>query len=111
MLVYGDCAVIPDPTAPQLADIALASARTASAFGIDPRVAMLSYSTGSSGSGSDVEKVVEAKLSGVPMAEADQEEGETAEVVDLVAALKASVAAAKKKREAAAEASKKKAAG
>ena len=60
VLVYGDCAVNPDPTAPQLADIALASARTASAFGVDPRVAMLSYSTGSSGSGSDVEKVAEA---------------------------------------------------
>jgi len=60
VLVYGDCAVNPDPTAHQLADIAIASARTASAFGVDPRVAMLSYSTGSSGSGSDVQKVVEA---------------------------------------------------
>ena len=60
VLVYGDCAVNPDPTASQLADIAIASARTASAFGVDPRVAMLSYSTGSSGSGSDVQKVVEA---------------------------------------------------
>ena len=60
VLVYGDCAVNPDPTAPQLADIAVESARTAAAFGIEPRVAMLSYSTGRSGSGSDVEKVAEA---------------------------------------------------
>ncbi len=60
VLVYGDCAVNPDPTAPQLADIAIASAATAKAFGVEPRVAMLSYSTGSSGSGTDVEKVTEA---------------------------------------------------
>jgi phosphate acetyltransferase len=60
VLVYGDCAVNPDPTAPQLADIAIASATTAAAFGVEPRVAMLSYSTGSSGSGTDVEKVTEA---------------------------------------------------
>ncbi|QJU56104.1 phosphate acetyltransferase [Herbiconiux sp. SALV-R1] len=60
VLVYGDCAVVPDPTAAQLADIAVSSAATATQFGIDPRVAMLSYSTGSSGSGADVEKVREA---------------------------------------------------
>ncbi len=57
VLVYGDCAVIPDPTSAQLADIAISSAATASAFGIEPRVAMLSYSTGDSGSGAEVEKV------------------------------------------------------
>jgi len=57
VLVYGDCAVNPDPTAPQLAEIAISSAQTAAQFGVDPRVAMLSYSTGSSGSGADVEKV------------------------------------------------------
>ncbi len=57
VLVYGDCAVIPEPTTEQLADIALSSADTARQFGIDPRVAMLSYSTGTSGSGADVEKV------------------------------------------------------
>ncbi|GAA1938553.1 phosphate acetyltransferase [Microbacterium aoyamense] len=57
VLVYGDCAVIPDPTMEQLADIAISSAATAAQFGIDPRVAMLSYSTGESGSGADVEKV------------------------------------------------------
>jgi len=60
VLVYGDCAVIPDPKAPQLADIAISSAATAQQFGIDPRVAMLSYSTGESGSGEDVDKVREA---------------------------------------------------
>ena len=57
VLAYGDCAVVPDPTAEQLADIAISSARTADQFGIDPRVAMLSYSTGESGSGADVDKV------------------------------------------------------
>jgi phosphate acetyltransferase len=60
VLVYGDCAVNPDPDAAQLADIALSSAETAAAFGLEPRVAMLSYSTGSSGSGADVEKVAAA---------------------------------------------------
>jgi phosphate acetyltransferase len=60
VLVYGDCAVNPDPDAGQLADIALSSAQTAAAFGIEPRVAMLSYSTGSSGAGADVEKVAAA---------------------------------------------------
>ena len=58
VLVYGDCAINPDPSAEELADIAIASAATAAAFGVEPRVAMLSYSTGSSGSGSDVEKVL-----------------------------------------------------
>ncbi len=57
VLVYGDCAVIPDPSVEQLADIAISSAETASQFGVEPRVAMLSYSTGSSGSGADVDKV------------------------------------------------------
>ncbi len=57
VLVYGDCAVIPDPTAEQLADIAISSAGTAAQFGIEPRIAMLSYSTGDSGAGADVEKV------------------------------------------------------
>jgi phosphate acetyltransferase len=60
VLVYGDCAVNPDPDAEQLADIALSSAGTAARFGIDPRVAMLSYSTGTSGAGADVTKVAQA---------------------------------------------------
>jgi phosphate acetyltransferase len=57
VLVYGDCAVNPQPTAEELADIAISSAETAAQFGIEPRVAMLSYSTGTSGSGEDVERV------------------------------------------------------
>ncbi|GJF19894.1 phosphate acetyltransferase [Streptomyces sp. HO565] len=60
VLVYGDCAVNPDPNAEQLADIATQSASTAAQFGVDPRIAMLSYSTGTSGSGADVDKVREA---------------------------------------------------
>ncbi|WP_327266939.1 phosphate acetyltransferase [Streptomyces sp. NBC_01232] len=60
VLVYGDCAVNPDPNAEQLADIAVQSATTAAAFGVEPRIAMLSYSTGTSGSGADVDKVRKA---------------------------------------------------
>ncbi len=60
VLVYGDCAVNPNPNAEQLADIAISSAETAKMFGIEPRMAMLSYSTGSSGKGTDVEKVRDA---------------------------------------------------
>ena len=60
VLVYGDCAINPDPDAGQLADIAISSSETARMFGIEPRVAMLSYSTGTSGKGADVEKVAEA---------------------------------------------------
>ena len=60
VLVFGDCAVNPNPTSQQLAEIAVASADTAKVFGIDPRVAMLSYSTGTSGKGADVDVVVEA---------------------------------------------------
>ncbi len=57
VLVYADCAINPDPTAQELAEIAKQSADSARAFGIDPKVAMISYSTGASGSGDDVEKV------------------------------------------------------
>ncbi len=60
VLVYADCAVNPDPDAKSLAEIAVSSAQTAKTFGIEPRVAMLSYSTGQSGKGKDVEKVREA---------------------------------------------------
>ena len=60
ILAFGDCAVVPNPTARQLAEIALSSAETAQIFGIDPKVALLSYSTGGSGSGQDVDKVIEA---------------------------------------------------
>jgi phosphate acetyltransferase len=60
VFVYGDCAVNPDPSAEQLADIAIQSADSAATFGIEPRVAMISYSTGSSGTGADVDKVRQA---------------------------------------------------
>jgi phosphate acetyltransferase len=60
VLVYGDCAIVPEPTSEQLADIAISSAATAAAFGIEPRVAMLSYSTGESGAGPQVDRVREA---------------------------------------------------
>ncbi len=60
VLVYGDCAVNPNPDADELADIAISAAATAAAFGIEPRIAMLSYSSGSSGKGEDVERVREA---------------------------------------------------
>ena len=60
VLVYGDCAINPDPDASQLADIAVSSADTAARFGVSPRIAMLSYSTGASGHGADVDKVIEA---------------------------------------------------
>jgi phosphate acetyltransferase len=60
VLVYGDCAIIPDPNAGQLAEIAISSAKTAQTFGVEPIVAMLSYSTGESGKGADVEKVRQA---------------------------------------------------
>ncbi len=60
VLVYGDCAVNPNPNASQLAEIALSSAHTAKIFGVDPVVAMLSYSTGESGKGEDVDNVREA---------------------------------------------------
>lgn len=58
--IYGDCAINPDPNAQELAEIAIQSADTAIAFGIEPKVAMISYSTGNSGQGADVEKVKEA---------------------------------------------------
>jgi phosphate acetyltransferase len=60
VLVYGDCAINPGPDPQQLADIAISSAATAAAFGLEPRIALLSYSTGSSGHGADVDKVVAA---------------------------------------------------
>jgi phosphate acetyltransferase len=60
VLAFGDCAVNPNPTAEELAHIAISSAHTASVFGITPKVAMLSYSTGASGKGAEVDKVIEA---------------------------------------------------
>ena len=60
VVIYGDCAINPQPDAEDLADIAIQSAASARAFGIEPRVAMISFSTGTSGTGSDVDKVAEA---------------------------------------------------
>ena len=60
VLVFGDCAVVPDPTVEQLADIAISSAVTATKFGVNPKIALLSYSTGESGSGANVDKVCAA---------------------------------------------------
>jgi phosphate acetyltransferase len=71
VLVYGDCAVNPDPTAEQLAEIALSSARTAETFGVEPVVALLSYSTGESGKGEEVEKVRAAARIAAERAAAD----------------------------------------
>jgi phosphate acetyltransferase len=62
VLVYGDCAINPNPNAEQLAEIAISSADTAQTFGIEPRIAMLSYSSGESGVGEEVEKVRQATL-------------------------------------------------
>ena len=60
VMVFSDCAIVQDPNAQQLSEIALCTANSAQAFGIDPNIAMLSYSTGDSGSGEDVTKVIEA---------------------------------------------------
>ncbi len=60
VLAFGDCAINPTPNAEQLAEIAISAAETSEVFGLSPRVAMLSYSTGTSGTGADVEKVKEA---------------------------------------------------
>ncbi|HZJ18882.1 MAG TPA: phosphate acetyltransferase, partial [Pricia sp.] len=60
VVVFGDCAINPNPSAEQLAEIAISSADTSSAFGIEPRIAMLSYSSGASGSGEDVDRVRQA---------------------------------------------------
>ena len=60
VLVYADCAIIQDPTSEELAQIAISTAKTASQFGIEPKIAMLSYSTGDSGNGEDVERVKKA---------------------------------------------------
>ncbi|MCL4117438.1 UNVERIFIED_CONTAM: hypothetical protein GTU68_026197 [Idotea baltica] len=60
VVVFGDCAINPNPTAQQLAEIAISSADTSSAFGIEPRIAMLSYSSGASGIGEDVDRVRKA---------------------------------------------------
>ncbi|MDN6358744.1 phosphate acetyltransferase, partial [Yaniella sp.] len=90
-LVYGDCAVNTDPNAEQLGDIAAASAETAQQFGVDPRVAMLSYSTGDSGSGEAVDKIREA----TSLVKAAQPELKVDGPLQYDAAVSASVAASK----------------
>ncbi len=60
ILVYGDCAINPNPNAEELAEIAISSAQTSEAFGVEPKIAMLSYSSGSSGQGEDVDRVRQA---------------------------------------------------
>jgi phosphate acetyltransferase len=62
VVVFGDCAINPNPTAAQLAEIAISSADTSTAFGIEPRIAMLSYSSGASGMGEDVDRVRKATV-------------------------------------------------
>ncbi|GAA2130994.1 phosphate acetyltransferase [Streptomyces synnematoformans] len=91
VLVYGDCAVNPDPDAEQLADIAIQSATTAAQFGVEPRVAMLSYSTGTSGSGSGVDKVRRA----TELVRDRRPDLEVAGPIQYDAAVDATVAAAK----------------
>jgi phosphate acetyltransferase len=91
VLVYGDCAINPEPTAEQLADIAISSAATAAQFGVEPRIAMLSYSTGTSGSGADVDRVRTATELVRERAPALSVEGP----IQYDAAVDASVAAAK----------------
>ncbi len=91
VLVYGDCAVNPNPDSEQLADIAISSAETAAAFGIEPKVAMLSYSTGVSGKGQDVERVREA----VRIARALRPKLKVEGPIQYDAAVDASVAASK----------------
>ncbi|MFW6694080.1 phosphate acetyltransferase [Streptomyces sp. MAR4 CNX-425] len=91
VLVYGDCAVNPDPDAEQLADIAIQSAATAAQFGVEPRLAMLSYSTGTSGSGSGVDKVRRA----TELVRTRRPDLEVAGPIQYDAAVDATVAAAK----------------
>ncbi|WP_147820944.1 phosphate acetyltransferase [Salidesulfovibrio onnuriiensis] len=95
VLVFGDCAVNPNPKAEHLAEIALSSADTARIFGVEPRVAMLSYSTGASGSGADVEKIIEATAKAKELAAERWPELPIAGPLQYDAAIDPSVAATK----------------
>jgi len=95
VLVYGDCAVNPNPNAQRLAEIALSSAQTARIFGIDPRVAMLSYSTGDSGKGENVEKVREATRIAKEMSKASAPDLKVEGPIQYDAAIDPGVAATK----------------